>query len=424
MHKILIDGAWVEALARAGREINNPATLAPQGVVAECGAPDVGRAVAAAKSARSAWRRMPGADKAALLGEIGARVRAQGQALAMLSTQECGSPLCESRDDVVAAAACFEQGAAAAHDGGSAGAGVVAAIVSFENPLWRMARILAPAIAAGHTAVCKPPQQNPLSSLKLAELFARLPRGVVNVVTGGAATADALLEHADVDRLAFAGSAAAGIRQRELTLEDCAAGASIVFKDADLDLAVPGVAWARLRHAGQACGAGKRIVVERAIAAQFADRLHEYVGMLEVGDPLKSDTDLGPLISAEAVSRVGDQVAYALKDGARLKLGGLRFKPWGLPGYFFQPTIMTEIGAERLAAHEQICGPVLSIVAAADAEEAIRIAHHGECAVNASVYTQDPCIALWAAQAAASKHAHAEHVTARKACWFPYRDRG
>ena len=431
MHKILIDGAWVEALAERSREIKNPATLAPQGAVAECGAPDVARAVAAAKSAQGAWRRMPGADRAALLGEIGARVRSQAQALAMSSTQECGSPLCESRDAVAAAAACFEDGAARAREGGSAAAGLLAAIVSFENPLLQMARILAPAIAAGHTVVCKPPQQNPLSSLKFAELYAPLPRGVVNVVTGGAEAADALLEHADVDRLTFAGSAeagraiaaAAGLRRKTLMLEDCAASASIVFRDADLDLAVPGVAWARLCNAGQAGGAGKRIVVERAIAAQFADRLHEYVAFLEVGDPLKSDTDLGPLISAEAVGRVGDQVAYALKDGARLKLGGLRFRPWGLPGYFFQPTIMTEVRAERLAAHEQICGPVLSIVPAADAEEAIRIANDGQCAVDTSVYTRDPRTALQAARAAASKHARAEHVTARKATWFPYRDR-
>jgi acyl-CoA reductase-like NAD-dependent aldehyde dehydrogenase len=413
MHKILINGAWIDALSETKREITNPATLKPLGTVPDCGGADIDRAVAAAKAAQHAWWKVPGVEKAKLLREIGARIRAREHALASLMTQETGKPLCESVDCIDWVAACFEYyGEVARSSYGNSVPpvaphqlnftikepfGVVAAIVPFNFPLLLMAWKVAPAIAAGNTVVCKPPHQNPLSSLMLAEVYELLPPGVVNVVTGAAETGTALVEHPHVDLIAFTGStaagrkiaAAAGAQLKKVNLELGSIDPFIVFKDADLDVAVPGVAWARLLNAGQVCTSSKRIYVEQPIAAEFAARMQAYVAKIVVGDPMSPDTDIGPLISNEAAQRVEDQVARALKDGATLKLGGGRYQPPGLPGHFFQPTLLTDVRHGSVATREEIFGPVLAITSVADAEEAIRFANDSEYGLGASIYTKD-----------------------------------
>src|SRR5580693_9888602 len=228
MHKILIDGTWVDARTETRREITNPATLKVLGAVPDCGPADVARAVAAAKAAQRGWWKVPGVEKAKLLRELGARIRAREHALASLMTEETGKPLCEAVDCIDWVAACFEYyGEVARSSYGNSVPpvaphqlnftikepfGVVAAIVPFNFPLLLMAWKVAPAIAAGNTIVCKPPHQNPLSNLVLAECYEGiLPPGVVNVITGnGASTGEALINHADVDMIAFTGSCAVG----------------------------------------------------------------------------------------------------------------------------------------------------------------------------------------------------------------------
>jgi acyl-CoA reductase-like NAD-dependent aldehyde dehydrogenase len=418
MHKILINGTWIDALSESSREINNPATLQLLGTVPDCGTKDVARAVAAAKAAQRGWWKVPGVEKAKLLREIGARIRAREHALAILMTQETGKPLCEAVDCIDWVAACFEYyGEVARSSYGNSvppGAphqlnftikepfGVVAAIVPFNFPLLLMAWKVAPALAAGNTVICKPPHQNPLSNLMLAEVYDLLPPGVVNVVTGAADTGTALVEHPDVDLIAFTGSnsvgrkiaAAAGAQLKKVNLELGSIDPFIVFKDADLDVAVPGVAWARLLNAGQVCTSSKRIYVEQPLAAEFTERMHEYVALLQVGDPMKPDTDIGPLISSEAARRVEDQVARALKDGASLKFGGGMIRPTGLPGHFFQPTILSNVRHGSVATREEIFGPVLSITTVADADEAIRFANDSEYGLGASIYTKDLATAM------------------------------
>ncbi|MCX7056128.1 MAG: aldehyde dehydrogenase family protein, partial [Proteobacteria bacterium] len=197
----------------------NPATLKPLGVVPECGPEDVARAVAAARAAQRDWWKVPAVEKAGLMREIGARIRAREQALATLMTQETGKPLVESIDCIDWVAACFEYyGEVARSSYGNSippvaphqinftikePFGVVAAIAPFNFPLLLMAWKVAPAIAAGNTVVCKPPHQNPLSNLLLAEVYDILPPGVVNVLTGGPDTGAALVDHPDVDMIAF-----------------------------------------------------------------------------------------------------------------------------------------------------------------------------------------------------------------------------
>src|SRR5258708_4673440 len=418
MHKILIDGAWVDALSETTREIKNPATLTLLGTVPDCGAADGARAVAAARAAQRGWWKVPGVEKAKLLREFGARIRAREHALASLMTQETGKALCEAIDCIDGGAACFEYyGEVARSSFGNSippvaphqlnftikePFGVVAAIVPFNFPLLLMAWKVAPALAAGNTVICKPPHQNPLSNLMLAEVYDLLPPGVVNVVTGAADTGTALVEHPDVDLIAFTGSAAvgrkiaaaAGAQLKKVNLELGSIDPFIVFKDADLDVAVPGVAWARLLNAGQVCTSSKRIYVEQPVAAEFTERMHEYVALLQVGDPMKPDTDIGPLISSEAARRVEDQVGRAVKDGATLRLGGGMLRPRGLPGHFFQPTILSDVRHGSVATREEIFGPVLSITAVADADEAIRLANDSEYGLGASIYTKDLATAM------------------------------
>jgi acyl-CoA reductase-like NAD-dependent aldehyde dehydrogenase len=487
MHRILINGEWVAAATQSARVIRNPTTLKVLATVPDCDSEDVGLAVAAAKAAQPGWWKVPGVEKAKLLREIGARIRSREHALASLMTQETGKPLCEAVDCIDWVAACFEYyGEVARSSYGNSVPpvaphqlnftikepfGVVAAIVPFNFPLLLMAWKVAPAIAAGNAVVCKPPHQNPLSTLHMAEVYDLLPPGVVNVVTGAAETGTALVEHPDVDLIAFTGStavgrriaAAAGAQLKKVNLELGSIDPFIVFKDADLDVAVPGVAWARLLNAGQVCTSSKRIYVEAPIAAEFTERLHRFVAQLEVGDPMKRETDLGPLISEEAAQRVEDQVVRAVADGATLGLGGRRFQPSGLPGHFFQPTILTDVRHGSVATREEIFGPVLAITQVADADEAIRLANDSEYGLGASIYTADLATAMRAMESIKAgtvwindpltdndaapfggmrhsgigrelgpegldafrepKHVHLDWIMERKPWFFPYRDR-
>ena len=244
MHPIFINGGWVRAQGPP-REVKNPATLELLGTVPECGAAEVERAVAAARAAQTDWCRVPAAERQALLIEIGARIRASKPDLAPLLTRESGKPLCESRDCIDAAARIFEASAESALLFSRAIrplAGVVAAIVPFNFPLLLTACAVAPALAAGNTVVCKPPRQNPLTSLKMAELYGSLPAGVVNIITGGADTGRALIGRPDVALVRFTGSAAVGRSIAAATPAECidlalgAVDAFIVCEDANLDV--------------------------------------------------------------------------------------------------------------------------------------------------------------------------------------------
>jgi acyl-CoA reductase-like NAD-dependent aldehyde dehydrogenase len=382
MQKIFIAGAWLDAAGGAARELRNPATRKPLGAVRDCGWEDVARAVAAARAALPAWAQLQPAVRGELLGDVAARIRARKAELAALATRENGVPLCESSDCVEAAAFMFERWGALGVAGklseagtrGPAGSeGVVAALLPWNLPLLALGAAAAPALAAGATLVLLPPADNPLASLALAPAFEGLPAGAVNVITGGAQTARALIEHAPAERMMFTGPAAAD--------------AFIVCRDADLDLAVPGVAWERLHNGGQVLASARHIFVERSIAAEFAERAHQCVGFLDVDDPSKRPTDLGPLISLEAAQRVEDQVGRALRAGAKLILGGRRFQPSGLPGHFFQPTLlMLRDGAP---APDAISGPVITMTPVRDLAEGLRLAGEAGPGFGASIYTRD-----------------------------------
>jgi len=484
---VLIDGAWVPARARASREIRNPATLEPLGLVPDCGADDVASAVEAAAGAQAAWWRVPGVEKATYLRAIAGKIRADERALSTLMARETGKPLIEAVDCIEWVAACFDYYAevgrrsygtsippVAAHQINftiKEPYGVVAAIVPFNFPLLLMAWKVAPALAAGNTLVCKPPHQNPLSNLRMARCFDGLPPGVVNVITGGPETGEALVRHPKVDLIAFTGSVAAGRRiaaqagqeLKKVNLELGSVDPLVVFEDADLDVAVPGAAWARLLNAGQVCTSAKRVYLVEPIAREFTRRLQDYVGTIRVGDPMDPTVDLGPLISAEALDLVERQISEAARQGARVIAGGCRVQPAGLRGHFLAPTILADVPHGSLPTTEEIFGPVLSLTVARDADEAIRMANDSRYGLGATVYTKSLETAMRAMHEIKAgtfwindpltdndagpfggmrwsgigrelgeegldafrepKHVHLDYVMERKYYWYPYRDR-
>lgn len=485
--RIFVDGRWTAARSRDTRFIRNPATLELVGTVPECNADDVDIAVEAAAAAQRAWWKIPGVEKAKLLREIAGKIRGREKELSTLMTRETGKPLIEAVDCIDWVAAAFEYYAEVGRRsfGNSIPPvaphqvnftikepfGVVAAIVPFNFPLLLMAWKVAPALAAGNTLVCKPPHQNPLCNLLMAECFDSLPPGVINFITGGESTGEALVRHPKVDLIAFTGSVAAGRRiaaiagseLKKVNLELGSVDPFIVFADADLDVAVRGVAWARMLNAGQVCTSPKRIYLLEPIAEEFLRRLEAYLPTLKVGDPLDPTTDIGPLISAEALDKVEQQIADAVKEGARIAVGGKRIQPGGLGGHFFEPTVLTNVKHGSLPTTEEIFGPVLSITIARTPDQAISMANDSQYGLGASVYTRDLELAMRAMENIKAgtfwindpltdndagpfggmrwsgvgrelgeegldafrepKHVHIDYVMERKNYWYPYSER-
>lgn len=486
--KVLLDGKFVAPRSQEQRAVINPANLDVLGYVANCGEEDVHAAVESARAAQRSWWKTPGIEKAALLRQVAARIKQMQEELALLLTKETGKPLWESRDCIDWVVSAFdyyaEVGRRAQGTSFPPSAphqvnftvkepyGVVAAITPFNFPLLLLAWKVAPALAAGNTVVVKPPHQNPLSTLKLAEAFEVLPPGVVNLVTGdGATTGEALIRHRGVDCIAFTGStnvgrhiaSVAGSLLKKVNLELGGIDPFIVFEDADLDVAVRGVAWARLLNAGQVCTSSKRIYVVKDIASEFIRRLVEHVKTLNLGDPISGNTDIGPLISEEAVIKVESQVEKAVAEGATVLFGGKRKTAPSLNGHYFEPTILTNVRHGSTPTTDEIFGPVISVVVAENADDAIAKANDSEYGLGANIYTNnlqytmkamenikagsfwvnDPLTDNNAAPFGGMrfsgvgrelgeegldafrepKHVHIDYVMERKSYWFPYKDR-
>ena len=393
----------------------DPATGAPLAEVARGTAEDVERAVRGAHGARESWRHTTPAERGRVLGRIAAALRDNITELAELETLDNGQPLAQSRGDVEVAARYFEFFAGAADklhgetiplgsDYLSYTAhepfGVVGFVLPWNAPLQQAARGLAPALAVGNTAVVKPAEDTPLTTLRLAQLAVQsgLPPDVLNVVTGfGEDTGGALVRHPLVRKVAFTGSVETGsIIMREaadrlipVTLELGGKSPNIVFPDADLD-AVCRSAWTAFTlKAGQICSAGSRLLIHRDVYADVVERLADRAGKASVG-PGIDDPDLGPLATAEQFVKVRDYLELGRREGAKVLAGGSVITEGALErGHFVEPTIFGDVKNEMRIAQEEIFGPVLCAIRFDDDEEAVRIANDTPYGLAAGVWTRD-----------------------------------
>ena len=407
-------GDWIEADDGAVSIIANPATGAPLGQVPELGAAETRRAIEAAHAAQPGWRALTAQARAVILRRWFTLLLENQEDLATLMTLEQGKPLAEARGEIAYAASFLEW---FAEEGKRAygdvipphqasqrilvfkePVGVCAAITPWNFPAAMITRKAGAALAAGCTMIVKPAPQTPFSALALAVLAERagLPAGVLNIVTGPAQViGDVLLDHPLVRKLSFTGSTRTGqyLMQRcagtlkRLSLELGGNAPFIVFDDADLEAAVAGALASKYRNSGQTCVCANRFLVQDGIYDAFAARLTEAVReQLKVGNGLEPGVTQGPLIDAAALAKVERHVADALDKGAKVLTGGQRH---ALGGSFYQPTVLTEMNAEMLAAREETFGPVAPLFRFHSDEQAVQLANATEFGLAAYFYSRD-----------------------------------
>jgi betaine-aldehyde dehydrogenase len=398
-------------------DVINPATSEVIGRVPDAGAPDVDRAVAAARAAfdDGGWTSTTAQDRGRMLFRLAEAVRARADELADLETRNTGKPIIESEFDVADVATCFEYyGGLATKIHGDVlpvpdnamslalrePIGVAGQIIPWNYPLLMAAWKLAPAICAGCTAVLKPAEQTPLSILALASSFeaAGIPPGVVNIVTGMGETAGAaIVEHAGVDKIAFTGSVEVGKQimrgaaatLKKISLELGGKSPNIFFADADFEAAVDGALFGVFINQGEVCSAGSRILVQRPIYKRFVEAMVEKTRAITIGSPLDRSTQMGALINREHFDRVRSYQEIG-KGEATLAIGGGRAAGPGLDrGLFVEPTIFTDVDNSSRIAREEIFGPVACVIPFDDERDALRIANDTHYGLAAAVWTRD-----------------------------------
>jgi aldehyde dehydrogenase (NAD+) len=363
---------------------------------------DVDKAVQAARRALPAWSALPGRERGKYLYRIARLIQERSREFAIIESMDGGKPIRESRDiDLPLVAAHFFYYAgwadklAYAFPGRTvAPVGVAAQIIPWNFPLLMAAWKLAPALATGNTVVLKPAETTPLTALKLAELLrdAELPPGVVNIVTGDGATGKALVEHPDIDKVAFTGSTAVGKQimqavvgtRKRYTLELGGKAANIVFEDAAIDQAVEGIVNGIFFNQGHVCCAGSRLFVQESIADQVMRRLRDRMATLRVGDPLDKNTDIGAINSKAQLDRIEAFLAIGAEEG------GTRYQPeCDLPdkGYWCKPTLFTGVSQSSRIVQEEIFGPVLAIQTFRTPDEAIAKANNTPYGLSGGVWT-------------------------------------
>ncbi len=415
-HSIYVDGRWVRSAGEEHVAVVNPATLEVIGHAPAGSARDVEQAVAAARRAFDGWAATPVAERIAALDRIREGVLRRAEELALLVTQQMGSPLAFSRLaqlglpvknlDIAARAmqALALEEAIADTLVVKEPIGVVCAITPWNFPLHQITAKIAPALAAGCTVVLKPSELTPFDACVLAEIVheAGLPPGVFNLVLGtGREVGEAMVAHPDVDMVSFTGSTAAGRRVAEaaaatlkkVALELGGKSANLLLDDVDLDRAVATVVKQAYANSGQACACLSRVLVPRSRLREVEQRIVEEAGAWTVGDPLDERTRLGPVASPGQQQRVRGFIDSGLQQGARLLAGGAQ-PPQGLPqavaqGAYIQPTVFTDVAPGMHIAREEIFGPVLSILAYDGVDEAVRIANDSPYGLSGGVWSSD-----------------------------------
>lgn len=419
--KMLINGQWIEAASGKTFASVNPATGDILANVAAGDKEDVDRAVTAARRAfeTGPWSRLSPSERGRLIWKLADLIEAHAEEFAQLETLDNGKPLAVARAaDVPLSADLFRYmaGWATKIEGTTIPlsvpytpgteylaytrrepVGVVAQIIPWNFPLLMAAWKLGPALATGCTVVLKPAEQTPLSALRLGELIteAGFPAGVVNIVTGYGETAGAALAaHPGVDKVAFTGStevgkiilqAAAG-NLKKVSLELGGKSPNVVFKDADLDTAIPGAASAIFFNHGQCCCAGSRLYAEEGVFDQVVEGVSRLAKEIKVGPGLDLATQMGPLVSDEQFNRVCGYIRSGLTDGAKAVVGGGRV---GNKGYFVEPTVLVNTNHKMKVIQEEIFGPVVAAIPFKQAEDIIPIANDSAYGLAAGIWTRD-----------------------------------
>ena len=411
--KFYIDGQWVAPSASETIDVHNAGNGEVMGRVPAGGEKDADAAVRAARDAFESWATTPREARAEYLEKISSGLKARADEIARTIAQEVGMPIkLSGRIQAGLPIANFANYAKLVKEfsfeeklGNSIvvrePVGVVVAITPWNYPLHQIALKVAPALAAGCTVVLKPSEVAPFNAFILAEAIeaAGLPKGVFNLVTGyGNTVGEALVKHPGVDMISFTGSTRAGKRISELAartikrvaLELGGKSASVILEDADLAAAVKGTVNGCYLNSGQTCTALTRMLVPESKYPEAAKLAAELAESFVVGDPLKENTRLGPLSSQAQLERVRGYIKQGLAEGAELLAGGAE-APEGAPagGYYVKPTVFGKVNNAMTIAKEEIFGPVLSIIAYRDEEEAIRIANDSVYGLAGAVWSGD-----------------------------------
>jgi aldehyde dehydrogenase (NAD+) len=401
-YDLYIDGSWVKPASGSYFETVNPANEKVLAKVAHGNTDDIDKAVKAARKAFKEWSKLSGAERGKYLYRIARLMQERARELAVIETLDAGKTIRESRDvDVPLAANHFFYYAGWADkleyafpNRKIAPIGVAGQIIPWNFPLLMAAWKIAPALAAGNTVVLKPAETTPLTALKLAEIIhdAGLPKGVVNIVTGYGDTGAALVDHPDVDKIAFTGSTGVGKRiqnaiaatDKKVTLELGGKSANIIFEDAPIDQAVEGVINGIFFNQGHVCCAGSRLFVQENVAELVIRKLRHRMDSLYVGDPLDKNTDIGAINSKEQLQTIKKYIEIGKKEGAEM------YQPnCSLPskGYYCAPTIFTNVAQSSVIAQEEIFGPVLTIQTFRTVDEVIQKANNSPYGLAAGVWT-------------------------------------
>ena len=400
---LFINGDFVEPASGKYFETINPATEATLSSVGLAGSEDIDRAVSAARKAyKGSWSKMKAAERGKYIYRIARILQERAREFSVIESMDGGKPIRESRDiDIPLAAAHFFYYAgwadklAYAFPGRTPSPlGVAGQIIPWNFPLLMAAWKIAPALACGNTVVLKPAETTPLTALKLAEVIrdAGLPPGVVNIVTGAGETGAAIVEHDDIDKIAFTGSTDVGrhIMKRiagtgkKYTLELGGKAANIIFADAALDQAVEGIVNGIFFNQGHVCCAGSRLLVQESVAEEVIARLKDRMETLIVGDPLDKNTDIGAINSAPQLEKIESYLKLGQAEGGEMYQSSVAVPK---RGYWCRPTIFTGVSQSNRVVQEEIFGPVLAIQTFRTLEEGVTKANNTPFGLSGGVWT-------------------------------------
>ena len=419
-YKLFIGGKWINSVSGETFKSLDPSTGKPIAGFQKGNEQDIERAVKAAEKALPSWSSIPAPKRGEILFKIANLLKKNKEALARLLTQEMGKVLKEAEGDVQEAVDVFEYMAAEGRRlfGNTTPSelkdkfcmtvrkplGIVGLITPWNFPIAIPAWKLAPALICGNTVVLKPSSDTPLCAIRLIELLveAGIPSGVVNLVTGpGDPTGTALVKHPRVRGISFTGSRDVGkfvaenAGLKKVGLELGGKNPIIIMDDADLDLALDGVLWGGFGTTGQRCTAASRVIVHKKVKKKFEKMLLKRVKRLRLGNGLKKTTDVGPLINKRAVEKVHSYTKIGKEEGAKLLCGGSIPK---IHGFFYEPTIFTNVKSNMRIAQEEIFGPTVSIIAINNLDEAINVANNVSYGLSSAIYTSDIRNALLAVE--------------------------